>query len=143
MDQFFSQVSATRAECDDLAVSMFGGVIEPVPVQGATSYTVIVGPNRHKVLQFRNMDAQLDMAMLGLARLVHGDVVPVCAAVGRIGDDLDPKRQLAIYVMDRLPGDNYVMVRSCLAEEPRSHLATIYSLARFVEALTSTLLQII
>jgi len=133
IDQFFAQVSATRAECDDLARSTFGGPVEPVSVQGATSYTVVVGLNREKIVQFRNMDAQLDMTMLGLARRVHGDVVPVGAALGRIGDD--PQRQLAIYEMDRLPGDNYAMVRNCLAEEPRSQLATVYCLARFVEAL--------
>ncbi|KAK3945302.1 hypothetical protein QBC46DRAFT_360408 [Diplogelasinospora grovesii] len=104
--QFFSQASATRAECDDLARTTFGGLVEPVSVQGATSYTVVVGLNREKIVQFRNMDAQLDMRMLDLARQVHGDVVP---------------RQLAIYEMDRLPGDNYAMVRTSLAEEPQSH----------------------
>ncbi|KAJ9155211.1 hypothetical protein NKR23_g2129 [Pleurostoma richardsiae] len=74
--RFFSQVSTTRAECDDLARTMFGGLVDPVSVQGATSYTVVVGLNREKIVQFRYMDARLDMRMLDLARRVHGDVVP-------------------------------------------------------------------
>ena len=131
--QFFSQASATRAECDDLARTTFGGLVEPVSVQGATSYTVVAGLNREKIVQFRNMDAQLDIRMLELARQVHGDVVPVGAALGRIGDEA--QRQLAIYEMDRLPGDNYALVRTSLAEEPKSKLATVHSLARFAETL--------
>lgn len=131
--QFFSQASATRAECDEEARTTFGGLIEPVVVQGATSYTVVAGLNREKVVQFRNMDARLDMKMLDLARQVHGDIVPAGAALGQIGDDM--QRQLAIYEMDRLPGDNFFLVRSSLAEEPRRQLATIHSLARFAETL--------
>lgn len=131
IDQFFSQASTTRAECDDLARTMFGGLAEPVAVQGATSYTVVVGLNREKIVQFRSMDAQLDMSMLELARQVHGDIVPVGTAMGQIGDDA--QRQLAIYEMDRLPGDNFAMIRSSLAQEPRSQLATVHSLARFAE----------
>lgn len=129
--RFFSQVSATRAECDDLARTRLGGLVEPVPIQGATSYTVVVGLNREKIVRFRTMDAQLDMRTLGLARQVHGDVVPLGAVLGHIGDDA--QRQLAIYEMDRLPGDNYAMVRTSLAKEPQSQLATIHSLARFAE----------
>lgn len=131
--RFFSQASTTRAECDDLARTMFGGLVEPVSVQGATSYTVVVGLNREKIVQFRYMNAQLDMRMMDLARRVHGDVVPAGAVLGQIGDDA--QRQLVIYEMDRLPGDNYAMVRTSLTDEPQSQLATIRSLARFVEIL--------
>ncbi len=131
--QFFSQASATRAECDDLARTTFGRLVEPISVQGATNYTVVAELNRKKIVQFRNMDAQLDIRMLELARQVHGDVVPVGAALGRIGDEA--QRQLAIYEMDRLPGDNYALVRTSLAEEPKSKLATVHSLARFAETL--------
>jgi len=45
------------------------------------------------------------------------------------------RRQLAIYEMDRLPGDNYAMVRISLAEEPQNQLVTIYNLARSAETL--------
>ncbi|OAA62664.1 Protein kinase-like domain protein [Niveomyces insectorum RCEF 264] len=75
------------------------------------------------------MDAQLDMRMLALARQVHGDVVPVGAALGTIGDDAE--RPLAIYEMDKLPGDNYAMVRRTLVEERQSQLAAVRSLASF------------
>lgn len=129
--QFFAGQSATRAECDDLARTTFGGLVEPVAVQGATSYTVVAGQNRDKIVQFRSMDAQLDMTMLALARHVHGDVVPAGAALGQIGSDA--QKQLAIYEMDRLPGDNYALVRASLAEEPQRHFAAVHGLARLVE----------
>ncbi|KAI1393098.1 uncharacterized protein F4822DRAFT_10 [Hypoxylon trugodes] len=129
IDQFFSLASATRSECDKLAVKMFGGLAEPVSVQGATSYTVVVGLNREKIVQFRIKDAQLDMKMLELAREVHGEVIPLGAALGQIGDD--EQQPLAIYEMDRLPGENYALVRNSLANEPQSQLATLHSLASF------------
>ncbi|KAG8166549.1 hypothetical protein KVR01_002238 [Diaporthe batatas] len=121
--QFFLQASATRAECDNLARTRFGGPVEPVSVQGATSYTVVVGPNHDKIVQFRGMDAQLDMRMLDLARQVHGDVVPAGAALGHIGDDA--QRQLAIYEMDRLPGDNYAMAWRKPVAPTRYALSTV------------------
>ncbi|KAK3311501.1 uncharacterized protein B0T15DRAFT_571854 [Chaetomium strumarium] len=114
IDYIFSQASAPRAECDDWA---------------RTICTVVAGLNREKIVQFRNMNVQLDMRMLDLARQIHGKVVPVGAALGQIGDD--GQRQLAIYEMDRLPGDNYAMVRTSLAEVPQSQLAAVHSLARF------------
>lgn len=125
---FFSQTSATRAECDDLARTMLGGQVEPVSVQGATSYTVVAGRNHDKIIQFRRTDALLDARMLELAKQVHGDIVPVSTALGRIGDGL--QRQLAIYEMNRLLGDNYAMVHTSLAEGLQTQLTVIYSLAR-------------
>ena len=71
------------------------------------------------------------MRILNLARQIHRDVVPIGAALGQIGDDA--QRQLAIYEIDRLPGDNYTMVRTSLAEEPQSQLASVHSLARLAE----------
>lgn len=133
ISQFFSQASTTRAECDNLARTMFGGMVDPVPVQGGTSYTVVAGPNREKIVQFRYLDAQIDMRMLDLARQVHGDIVPEGAALGQIGNDA--QQQLAIYQMARLPGENYAMVRTSLTEELQSQLATVHSLARSAEIL--------
>lgn len=131
--QFFSRTSATREECDDLALKNFGGLVEPVSVQGATSYTVVVGRNREKIVQFRNMDAQLDIGVLDLARRVHGDIVPKGTALGYTGEKSGSR--LAVYEMDKVPGDNYGMVRVPLAQFPDRQLATIRSLARFVETL--------
>lgn len=59
--------------------------------------------------------------------------MPVVAALGQISNDA--QRQLAIHKMNRLPGDNYALVRSSLAERPHSQLAIVYSLARLVETL--------
>lgn len=69
INQFFTQASATRTEYDELALRTFRGRVEPVSVQEPpTSYTIIIGLNREKIVQFPNMDAQLDIRMLDLAR---------------------------------------------------------------------------
>lgn len=77
--------------------------------------------------------------MLALAKDIHGDVVPSCCELGRIGDKSGS--QLAMYEMDRLPGENYATVRSSLARDER--LNTVHSLARFVETISSPSLRVI
>ncbi len=130
--EFFSRTSASQEECDNIACSTFGGPVRPVAVQGATSYTVVAGQGGEKIVQFRDRDAQLDMRVLELAGRVHGDVVAGgAAALGWIGNSTGP--QLAVYAMDRLPGDNYVLARATLADSPRLQLAAVRSLARSVE----------
>jgi hypothetical protein len=69
------------------------------------------------------------MGMLTLAKEIHGDIVPSCSELGWLGDPSGS--QLAIYEMDRLPGENYIMARSSLSHDQR--LNTVNSLARFVE----------
>lgn len=137
--QFFSRTSTTREECDNFALTTFKGRVEPVVIQGATSYTVVAGQHREKIVQFRNMDAQLDMGMLDLARQIHGDVVPRGSYLGCIGGEERSESRLAVYEMDRVPEDNYGMVRASLADFPDRQLANIRSLARFVGALLSIL----
>ncbi|KAH6616010.1 hypothetical protein B0J18DRAFT_451939 [Chaetomium sp. MPI-SDFR-AT-0129] len=127
--QFFARTSATREECDNFALAAFGGQVEPVSIQGATSYTVVAEQNREKIVQFRNMDAQLDMGMLDLARRIHGDVLPRGSYPGCIGDESGLR--LAVYGMDRIRGDSYGMVRGSLGDFPDRQLATTRSLARF------------
>lgn len=130
IESFFShsRTSATRAQCDQFA-SKFGGPVEPVQVQGINSYTVTAGG--HKIVQFREATSQLDMKSLGLARQIHGDVVAQCVDHGWIGTSQESG--LAIYEMDRLPGQNYILVRYSLAEAPDLQLNTVHSLARFVD----------
>ncbi|KAL8306254.1 hypothetical protein RB600_008908 [Gaeumannomyces tritici] len=127
--EFFSSTSATREECDSIARTAFEGPVWPVAVQGATSYTVVAGRSGDKIVQFRDRNAQLDIRMLELAKRVHADLVLDCTALGWIGNSTGP--QLAVYAMDKLPGDNYALVRAALADDLELQLASVRSLARF------------
>lgn len=71
--------------------------------------------------------------MLALAKEVHRDVVPRCSELGWVGEPNGS--QLAIYEMDRLPGENYIIARPSLTRDQR--INTVHSLARFVEILFS------
>lgn len=132
IDSFFSEAgaSSSKMQCDEFARTRCGGEIRPVSLQGLNSYTVTAGPSGDKIIQFREESALLDMDMLALAKDIHKDVVASCSDLGWIGNLKGS--QLAIYEMDRLPGENYITARSSLTYDQR--LNTVYSLARFVEA---------
>ncbi|KAM0433867.1 hypothetical protein ACHAPT_003810 [Fusarium lateritium] len=126
IDSFFSEAGASsKVQCDDFVRRRYGGQILPVKIQGLSSYTVIAGLSGNKIIQFREQSGLLDMDMLALAKEVHGDVVPRCSELGSIGE-LNGS-QLAIYEMDRLPGENYIIARSSLTRDKR--LNTVHSLA--------------
>ncbi|KAI1454090.1 hypothetical protein F4805DRAFT_337351 [Annulohypoxylon moriforme] len=129
IDSFFSEagVSSSRIQCDEIARQRYGGEIRPVNIQGVTSYTVIAGPSDNKIIQFREQTALLDMGMLALAKDIHKDVVASCCELGWVGNPNGS--QLAIYEMDRLPGENYITIRSSLTHDQR--LNTVHSLASF------------
>lgn len=74
------------------------------------------------------------MNMLALAKEVHGELVPMCSELGWVGDTSGSP--LAIYEMDKLPGENYIIARPSLGHDKQ--INTIHSLARFVES-SSTL----
>ncbi|KAK0612389.1 hypothetical protein B0T17DRAFT_543482 [Bombardia bombarda] len=56
--EFFRGKTATREECDDLAVSLLDCPISPVPIQGGFSYT-ITGLSTEWIVQFRKETATL------------------------------------------------------------------------------------
>lgn len=60
-----SGTSATRGQCDDFARREFGDPVQPVQLQGVTSYIARAGS---KVVQFRAQGNSLDEGMLALAR---------------------------------------------------------------------------
>lgn len=120
--------SSSKEQCDQFAHRTYGGHIQPVHIQGSTSYTVIAGPSGNKIVQFREQSALLDTNILALVKDIHGDVVPLCSELGRIGD-LESS-QLVIYEMDRLPGENFILARPSLTGSQR--LNTVNSLTRFV-----------
>ncbi|KAF1976062.1 hypothetical protein BU23DRAFT_457171 [Bimuria novae-zelandiae CBS 107.79] len=129
IDTFFSEAgaSSSKIECDDFVRQKYEGQILPVNIQGLTSYTVIAGPKGNKIIQFREQAALLDMNMLELAKDIHGEVVPSCSELGWVGDPSGSP--LAIYEMDMLRGENYVIVRPSLTRDKR--LNTVHSLASF------------
>lgn len=93
------------------------------------SYTVTAG--RHKITKFRKAASPLDIKALALAKHIHGDVVAQCTDRGWMGTSQESG--LAVYEMDRLPGQNYILVRSSLAETAALQSNTVHSLARFVD----------
>ncbi|KAI1377176.1 hypothetical protein F4677DRAFT_48241 [Hypoxylon crocopeplum] len=129
IDSFFSDAgaSSSKMQCDEVARQRCGGEIRPVDIQGSTSYTVIAGPSGNRIIQFREQAALLDMHMLALAKDIHKYVVASCSELGWVGN-LNGS-QLAIYEMDRLPGENYITARSSFTHDQR--LSTVYSLASF------------
>lgn len=130
IESFFLELgpSLSREQCDEFARQHCGGTLQPVQIQGTTSYTVIAGPDSDHILQFRELTSLLDVRLLALAKHVHGDVVASCSDHGRIGEPNGP--QLAVYEMERLPGENYINTRSSLTSAQR--LKMVRSLARSV-----------
>ncbi|KAE9964845.1 hypothetical protein EG328_010151 [Venturia inaequalis] len=129
INSFFSDAgaSSSKVQCDQFAHRRYGGHIQPADIQGSTSYTVIAGPSGNKILQFREQSALLDMNMLALVKDIHGDVVPSCSKLGRIGEP--QSSQLVIYEMNRLPGENFIIARPSLSCSQL--LSTVNNLARF------------
>lgn len=136
IDSFFSEAgaSSSRAQCDDFVRQRYGGQIRPVDIQGVSSYTVIAGLSGDKIIQFREQAALLDMGILALAKEVHGELVPACSELGRVGDPSGSP--LAVYEMDKLPGENYIMARFDLG--PDKQINNIHSLARCAESISTT-----
>ncbi|KAI0008979.1 hypothetical protein F4779DRAFT_584664 [Xylariaceae sp. FL0662B] len=128
INRFFAEAGASsRIQCDEIARQRCGGEIRPVDIQGMTSYTVIAGPSGDMIVQFREQTALLNMRMLTLAKDIHQDVVASCSELGCVGDPSGS--QLAIYEMDRLPGENYITARPSLTRDQQ--LSNLYSLANF------------
>jgi hypothetical protein len=138
---FESQSTATRRQCDKLAISLVGEPINPAPIQGAFSYTVIAGPKQSKIVQFRAQSSVLDMEILNLARAIHGQLVAACTFHGNFGQ-LSP---LSVYVVEKLPGTTYIEARCIngLSAEPSLEAAsrqsnTVVGFARYVDLCTTS-----
>lgn len=103
--QFFLKTTATRSECDTMAVALVKGVATPAAVQGVCSYTVYAGPNDEYVVQFRLKSLKLPLEIAALAKKVFGGFAPNVSFRGQIGGDTtDGKEPLFVYVMSRMRG---------------------------------------
>ncbi len=67
-DFFAAHAPVTRQQCDELAVSLVGGPINPVPIQGSFSYTVTAGAQQSKIIQFRDANSNLDTLLACMTR---------------------------------------------------------------------------
>lgn len=135
--QFFQhRNSPSQADCDQKARSITGAsLIRPVDAPGTFSYTVICSScpgERNVIVSFREPEARLDVAIVELARNIHGNLVPEMTDVG-VMEDADPP--LRIYIMQYLPG---ISCLDCLggsvdmdANQENRHCSFIKSLARY------------
>jgi hypothetical protein len=64
INKFFnSNITITRQQCHEFAISRAGGVSTTLQIQGVSSYTVTAGPNKFKFFQFRDENSQQVQAL--------------------------------------------------------------------------------
>ncbi|CAG8075534.1 unnamed protein product [Penicillium salamii] len=102
--EFFAQTTTTQAKCNTKARELVGGDVIPVGIQGSCSYTVYAGTKQEFVVQFRLRPVLLEMKTVALARQIYESLVPWTTCHGHMGDMVDGKECLIIYVMDRVQG---------------------------------------
>ena len=123
---FNSNTTVTRQQCDEIAISVAGGVCAPLQMQGVCSYIVTAGPDKSKLFQFREENSTIDMEIISLAKAIHPEFVASCKYLGTIGDS----RQLHIYEMENLPGTAHIMTR-IPPDDHSQQRNTIKDLARY------------
>lgn len=102
-------VVATREKCDAFAAKLCGLPVAPTPEQGLCSYTVLAGPKRDTIVQFREETINPIVADdIKRAWGIHGNVVPTYTARGTVGE-------LKVCVMPKISGLSYSEV--CCKQE--------------------------
>lgn len=76
----------------------------PIEVQGVCSYSVYAGPDLEFVVQFRLKSLYLKTETSILARQIYGTLAAKASFEGQIGDDIDGKEPLYVYLMSRIRG---------------------------------------
>lgn len=115
---FEDRISPSQAQCDQLALSVSGATnVNLVDNPGSLSYTVVCndcpGPRKDLIVSFREPGGFLDDQMVGLAKKIHGDLVPESVWHGNV-EGSDPP--LSIYSMPYLRGSALVEVQSVEVE---------------------------
>ncbi|KAI0105208.1 hypothetical protein GGR51DRAFT_519886 [Nemania sp. FL0031] len=135
IQEFFQSENTTRKQCDDLAASLLGDSVLPVPIQGCFSYTV-AGSSAERIVQFRRETAALDMELIRLSRIIYGPFVAECTYHDTIGHE----PSLLVYVIKKLPGVPYIQSRPMpidliLSSDAESKtVATVTDFGRFFAA---------
>ncbi|QYS95757.1 APH domain-containing protein [Trichoderma simmonsii] len=101
---FFTKTSAARSTCDARARGLVGGSAIPVEGQGNCSYSVYAGPDLEYVVQFRLKSLKLKTETTSLARKIFGALAPEVSFKGEMGDHIEGKEPLYVYVMRRMQG---------------------------------------
>jgi hypothetical protein len=104
---FVTHTAATREECDELATSLVGRSVGPVPIQGAFSYTVEGGPKRSQLVQFRIQSSPSAIDILNLAKTVHGKSIADTIYHETFGN----LSLFYVYEIQKLPGLTYIEAR--------------------------------
>ena len=133
---FATRESPTKSECDNYARKISGAsAVQQVAVPGSLSYTVrcvdIRDGQQDVIMSFRQADSTLDQAVIGLARSIHGTLVPAATFHGDMPNSNPP---LLVYMMPYLPGIPCLEALSSKAElsleEERKHICFVKHLAR-------------
>jgi hypothetical protein len=67
-------------------ISLGGGEVVPVTVQGNCSYSVYAGPESEFVIQFRLKSLIIRSDIVTLAREIYGSLVPNASFHGQLGE---------------------------------------------------------
>ncbi|RTE69945.1 hypothetical protein BHE90_015665 [Fusarium euwallaceae] len=85
-DFFSKNTGATQEECNQLAQQIIGQPVHPTPVQGVTSYTITAANDAgDSVVQFRNGDNALDIALFACIERVYSSFMPHHQYYGTLG----------------------------------------------------------
>lgn len=107
ISKFFSESAPiTQQQCDQEAQRIAGGSIQPTPVQGGGSYTVLADDGT-LVVQFRAGRSPLDLDLLGYVKETYGGFVPRTETAGRLGE-------LHVYTMNNVGGVAMYLAREQL-----------------------------
>lgn len=129
---FEDRSSPSQAQCDQKALSISGASkLSPVDNPGSLGYTVVCndcpGPQKDLIISFREPGGLLDNRMVGLAKKIHGDLVPESVCHGVVEGSGPP---LSFYSMPFLRGSALLEVQSVEVEMSRHEEAQHQMLMR-------------
>ncbi|EHK41077.1 hypothetical protein TRIATDRAFT_204756 [Trichoderma atroviride IMI 206040] len=104
---FFVSAGITRQACDDWLRRFHEGSFTPLPEQSNSSYSVCVGQDQDRILQFRLKPSPLDADAINLARRIYGSSVPAVVVEAQLGDDDGEKPPVLVYSIDCMRGTDY------------------------------------
>lgn len=123
-----SGTSLTRSQCEDYAQLHFGLPVVPLPTQGSRSFTLAVGPNQDRIVQFRTGDSVFDMEIMSLGHQIHPLLVPKVSFIGPVGGTAE--KPLLVYIMKRMSGTPYGECKEMIMRSDEKILQMIGGLAR-------------
>lgn len=139
---FEGRTITSRPSCRGHALFMYRATTTmEAEHQGDLSYTLTCNP--HSVIQYRHKSSWINLDIINLARLIHGDIVPHCLKLTTIGEGED---LLYVYLMKRMAGTPYCLARSIFVTMPldarvRQH-NTVIDLARYAFSLIPLSLRV-